>query len=134
LPSRSLKSRSCRQTAVPEQVALTLEDVTFSYASRRRTRWKISVSAGAADCILGRTGCGKSTLLQLLTRAWDPQHGQILLTYAATDFSEQALRKTVSVVRSACICLAPRCAITCCWLRQRPLMMRSRHAGTGRAA
>ncbi|MFO6485051.1 ATP-binding cassette domain-containing protein [Escherichia coli] len=27
----------------------------------------------------GRTGCGKSTLLQLLTRAWDPQQGEILL-------------------------------------------------------
>ena len=49
--------------------------------------------------ILGRTGCGKSTLLQLLTRAWDPQRGQLRFNNTLlTDFSEQALRKTVSVV------------------------------------
>jgi ATP-binding cassette subfamily C protein CydC len=42
----------------------------------------------------GRTGCGKSTLLQLLTRAWDPQRGQIRFNNTLlTDFSEQALRK-----------------------------------------
>ncbi|WP_410402996.1 ATP-binding cassette domain-containing protein [Klebsiella pneumoniae] len=35
--------------------------------------------AGEHIAILGRTGCGKSTLLQLLTRAWDPSQGEILL-------------------------------------------------------
>jgi ATP-binding cassette subfamily C protein CydC len=34
-----------------------------------------------------------------LTRAWDPQRGQIRFNNTLlTDFSEQALRKTVSVV------------------------------------
>ncbi|MEX1760195.1 conjugal transfer protein TraH, partial [Escherichia coli] len=59
----------------------------------------LSVNAGQRIAILGRTGCGKSTLLQLLTRAWDPQRGQIRFNNTLlTDFSEQALRKTVSVV------------------------------------
>ncbi|WP_423740175.1 ATP-binding cassette domain-containing protein [Enterobacter roggenkampii] len=56
------------------------------------------MNAGQRIAILGRTGCGKSTLLQLLTRAWDPQRGQIRFNNTLlTDFSEQALRKTVSV-------------------------------------
>ncbi|WP_139782277.1 ATP-binding cassette domain-containing protein, partial [Salmonella enterica] len=48
---------------------------------------------------LGRTGCGKSTLLQLLTRAWAPQQGKILLNdLPLSSLSESALRRTISVV------------------------------------
>ncbi len=93
---------SAGQTAVPEQVALTLEDVTFAYDKQAQNALdgiNLSVNAGQRMAILGRTGCGKSTLLQLLTRAWDPQRGQIRFNNTLlTDFSEQALRKTVSVV------------------------------------
>ena len=49
--------------------------------------------------ILGRTGCGKSTLLQLLTRAWDPQHGEILINeQPISALSETTLRQSISVV------------------------------------
>ncbi len=49
--------------------------------------------------ILGRTGCGKSTLLQLLTRAWHPQQGEILLNDSPiASLNEAALRQTISVV------------------------------------
>ncbi len=49
--------------------------------------------------LLGRTGCGKSTLLQLLTRAWDPQQGEITLAgLPLTQYSESALRASMSVV------------------------------------
>lgn len=93
---------SAAQTAVPEQVALTLEDVTFAYDKQAQNALdgiNLSVNAGQRIAILGRTGCGKSTLLQLLTRAWDPQRGHIRFNNTLlTDFSEQALRKTVSVV------------------------------------
>lgn len=48
---------------------------------------------------MGRTGCGKSTLLQLLTRAWDPQQGEILLNGCSiATLNEATLRKTISVV------------------------------------
>ena len=96
-----------RITQIAEQepevtVALTLEDVTFSYDKQAQNALDgitLSVKAGQRIAILGRTGCGKSTLLQLLTRAWDPQRGQIRFNNTLlTDFSEQALRKTVSVV------------------------------------
>ncbi|MBN0788404.1 ATP-binding cassette domain-containing protein, partial [Pseudomonas aeruginosa] len=49
--------------------------------------------------ILGRTGCGKSTLLQLLTRAWDPSQGEILLNnQPLSGLSEATLRQAMSVV------------------------------------
>ena len=54
---------------------------------------------GEHIAILGRTGCGKSTLLQLLTRAWDPQQGEILLNDSPiASLNEAALRQTISVV------------------------------------
>lgn len=91
-----------QQTAVPAQVALQLQDITFAYAGQTQNALEginLSVSAGARIALLGRTGCGKSTLLQLLTRAWDPQHGNILFNdVPLREFSEHALRRTVSVV------------------------------------
>lgn len=91
-----------QQTAVPAQVALQLQDMTFAYAGQTQNALEginLSVSAGARIALLGRTGCGKSTLLQLLTRAWDPQQGNILFNdVPLREFSEHALRKTVSVV------------------------------------
>ncbi|AEN64140.1 ABC transporter, CydDC cysteine exporter (CydDC-E) family, permease/ATP-binding protein CydC [Enterobacter soli] len=91
-----------QQTTVPAQVALQLQDITFAYAGQTQNALEgvnLSVPAGARIALLGRTGCGKSTLLQLLTRAWDPQHGNILFNdVPLREFSEHALRKTVSVV------------------------------------
>ncbi|HDR2788688.1 TPA: cysteine/glutathione ABC transporter ATP-binding protein/permease CydC [Enterobacter asburiae] len=91
-----------QQTAVPAQVALQLQDITFAYDGQAQNALEgvnLSVSAGSRIALLGRTGCGKSTLLQLLTRAWDPQHGNVLFNDVPLRvFSEHALRKTVSVV------------------------------------
>ncbi len=91
-----------QQTAVPAQVALQLQDITFAYDGQAQNALEgvnLSVSAGSRIALLGRTGCGKSTLLQLLTRAWDPQHGNVLFNDVPLRvLSEHALRKTVSVV------------------------------------
>jgi ATP-binding cassette subfamily C protein CydC len=49
--------------------------------------------------VLGKTGCGKSTLAQLLTRAWDPQEGRILLNgVSLREYQESNLRSMVSVL------------------------------------
>ena len=49
--------------------------------------------------LIGPSGSGKSTLLQLLTRAWDPQQGEILLNDSPiASLNEAALRQTISVV------------------------------------
>lgn len=59
----------------------------------------MQVGAGEHIAILGRTGCGKSTLLQLLTRAWDPANGEILLNdQPLTHLNEATLRQAMSVV------------------------------------
>ncbi len=84
------------------QVALTLNEVTFSYPKQSAPALKdisLQVAAGEHIAILGRTGCGKSTLLQLLTRAWDPANGQIQLNdQPLSNLSETALRQAMSVV------------------------------------
>lgn len=86
----------------PSQVDLQLNAVTFTYPQQVQpalNRVSLKVTTGQRVAILGRTGCGKSTLLQLLTRAWDPQQGEILLNgQPLASLSETALRATISVV------------------------------------
>ncbi|WP_394467341.1 cysteine/glutathione ABC transporter ATP-binding protein/permease CydC [Raoultella ornithinolytica] len=84
------------------QISLTLNQVTFSYPQQPSPALEnISLQVGAGEhiAILGRTGCGKSTLLQLLTRAWDPANGEILLNdQPLTRLNEATLRQAMSVV------------------------------------
>src|SRR5690606_2862083 len=81
--------------SVPARVALTLRDVSFRYPEQTQNALdslSLTVKPGEYIAILGRTGCGKSTLLQLLTRAWDPQQGEILINdLPLSAFSEATL-------------------------------------------
>jgi len=90
------------ESTVPAQVDLHLNAVSFTYPQQVQSALNavsLNVTAGQRVAILGRTGCGKSTLLQLLTRAWDPQQGEILLNgQPLASFSEAALRAIISVV------------------------------------
>ena len=87
---------------VSERVTLTLRDVSFSYpgqAQKALDTLSLQAQPGEHIAILGRTGCGKSTLLQLLTRAWDLQHGEILINgQPISALSETTLRQSISVV------------------------------------
>ncbi|MFP2412289.1 heme ABC transporter ATP-binding protein/permease CydC [Citrobacter braakii] len=89
-------------SSVSEQVTLTLRDVSFSYpgqAQKALDTLSLQANPGEHIAILGRTGCGKSTLLQLLTRAWDPQSGEILINeQQIATLSEATLRQSISVV------------------------------------
>jgi len=89
-------------TPPPAQVALALNNVSFSYAQQPQKALddlSLQINAGEHVAILGRTGCGKSTLLQLLTRAWDPVAGEIALNgQPLASLSESALRATIGVV------------------------------------
>lgn len=84
------------------RVTLTLNQVTFSYPQQPTAALEnisLQIAAGEHIAILGRTGCGKSTLLQLLTRAWDPAQGEILLNdQPLTQLNETTLRRAMSVV------------------------------------
>lgn len=88
--------------SVPEQVALTLDDVSFSYPNQPQPALRgvtLHLEAGEHLALLGRTGCGKSTLLQLLTRAWDVSSGALKLNGERIEtFSEATLRAAISVV------------------------------------
>ena len=85
-----------------DRVSLRLHQVTFSYPqqpSPALEKVSLQIEAGEHIAILGRPGCGKSTLLQLLTRAWDPAEGEILLNNQLLgQFNEATLRRAMSVV------------------------------------
>lgn len=87
---------------MPKSVALTLSNVSFSYPQQQQPALSginLQINAGEHIALLGRTGCGKSTLLQLLTRAWDPQQGALLLNgKPLSALDEQTLRRSISVV------------------------------------
>lgn len=82
--------------------ALELLDVSFSYANASRpalNHLSLTIARGEKVALLGCTGCGKSTLLQLLTRAWDPDSGNITLNgIALQEWDEATLRAKTSVV------------------------------------
>ncbi|AUX72262.1 heme ABC transporter ATP-binding protein/permease CydC [Erwinia pyrifoliae] len=85
----------------PDAAALSLNNVSFRYDDGPFAIENLSldIAAGQHIALLGRTGCGKSTLLQLLTRAWDPQCGSILLNGQPLHaWSETELRACTSVV------------------------------------
>ena len=92
-------------TQTPRQplprISLSVQDLSFSYIPGKPAldAFSLQVAQGEHIALLGRTGCGKSTLLQLLTRAWDPQQGEILLNgEPLKEWDEAALRATTSVV------------------------------------
>ncbi|WP_213132176.1 heme ABC transporter ATP-binding protein/permease CydC [Citrobacter sp. FP75] len=89
-------------STVSEQITLTLRDVCFSYPGQAQNALEtlsLQAKPGEHIAILGRTGCGKSTLLQLLTRAWNPQRGEILFNdRPISSLSESSLRQSISVV------------------------------------
>ncbi|MDT1010373.1 cysteine/glutathione ABC transporter ATP-binding protein/permease CydC [Plesiomonas shigelloides] len=92
---------SAGETAANPALQLNIQHVTFGYMPDQPVLRDVSLhlAAGERIALLGKTGCGKSTLLNLLTRAYDPQHGTIAL--GDTDIRllpESQLRQAISVV------------------------------------
>ncbi|NBD01103.1 cysteine/glutathione ABC transporter ATP-binding protein/permease CydC [Atlantibacter hermannii] len=89
-------------SAASAPTAVTFNNVSFRYSQQAQpalNQVSLTLNAGERVALLGRTGCGKSTLLQLLTRAWDPQSGEITLAgRPLAQYSEDALRASMSVV------------------------------------
>ncbi|CAI0699873.1 heme ABC transporter ATP-binding protein/permease CydC [Serratia entomophila] len=88
--------------AAADNAALSLQQLAFTYPGQPLPVLRgvsLEVAAGEHIALLGRTGCGKSTLLQLLTRAWNPDDGKILLNgQPLQDYDEAALRQMTTVV------------------------------------
>lgn len=84
------------------RVALSASRVRFCYSGQEMPAiddLSLMVAAGEHIALLGHTGSGKSTLLQLLTRAWDPEEGDIEFNgVPLREWSESALRAMTAVV------------------------------------
>lgn len=91
-----------QQQHLSDEATLNLSNVSFCYPNQPLPvlkRLNLSIQANQHIAILGKTGCGKSTLLQLLTRAWDPQSGEILLNNKnINSYDEKTLRQMMSVI------------------------------------
>ncbi len=84
------------------EYSIEFSDVSFRYDAQQSAvldHIDLTIAAQQKVAILGQTGSGKSTLMQLLTRYWDPQHGEIRLAgKPLTQWSESQLRQAISVV------------------------------------
>lgn len=82
------------------QASVSIQNLSFRYPDQPLEVLKeitLEIAAGEHVALLGKTGCGKSTLAQLLTRAWDPQQGHILLNgVRLADYQQSSLRSMVS--------------------------------------
>ncbi|WP_241596626.1 heme ABC transporter ATP-binding protein/permease CydC [Rosenbergiella epipactidis] len=92
-----------QSVAIDDRAAeLSIEGVDFAYSPtgpKVLEHLTLTLAAKQKVALLGSTGCGKTTLLQLLTRAWDPLTGTILINnQPLTAFSEPQLRSTITVV------------------------------------
>ena len=68
--------------SIPCRHDLQLHEVSFRYSELSNWVLKninLTIPQGAKIGIIGASGSGKTTLLQLLIRAHDPEHGEILL-------------------------------------------------------
>ncbi|WP_213991959.1 cysteine/glutathione ABC transporter ATP-binding protein/permease CydC [Sodalis sp. dw_96] len=85
-----------------DSAALTADNILFTYPGQKQPALaglSLRINPGEHVAILGHTGSGKSTLVQMLTRAWDPDAGEIRLNgQGLRQWSEPALRSMMAVV------------------------------------
>ena len=83
-------------------ISVKITGLGFRYPGQPRAvidGMNLTVAKGEKIALLGFTGCGKSTLLQLLTRAADPDQGEIYFNqHPLTQWDEATLRRRTSVV------------------------------------
>ncbi len=81
---------------------LQFNDISFCYPNQPFTilnHFSLTVEAGKHISLIGKTGCGKSTLLNLVTRAWEPTSGNILINdIPINQLDEPTLRQVIAVV------------------------------------
>jgi ATP-binding cassette, subfamily B, bacterial MsbA len=76
------------------------QKIDFAYGQETvLTGIDLTVKAGEAIALIGRTGAGKSTLANLLPRFYDPTQGHVLIDgYDLKDVTLKSLRRQVAVV------------------------------------
>ncbi|MCZ6680539.1 MAG: ABC transporter ATP-binding protein [Candidatus Poribacteria bacterium] len=81
--------------------AVEFRDVVFSYDSEKNALNGINftVKPGEMIGLVGHSGAGKSTLINLITRFYDPQHGEVFIDgHDTRDVKVSTLRKQIGVV------------------------------------
>ncbi|KAL6712231.1 hypothetical protein ACN47E_000108 [Coniothyrium glycines] len=84
--------------------SLQFHEVDFTYPSRPDhpvlNRISFNCEAGQMTAIIGLSGSGKSTIASLITRFYDPQHGQVMLDGRdIKDINIRSLRGFISLVQ-----------------------------------
>lgn len=96
-----------REPAVPQVLPrvhgdIEFRDVTFRYPGTERPVLRdisFHIRAGETAAVVGPTGSGKSTLIALLTRRYDPVHGDVLIDgVPIRDIPLDQLRAAIGVV------------------------------------
>ncbi|WP_117235403.1 heme ABC transporter ATP-binding protein/permease CydC [Vibrio maerlii] len=85
---------------------IEFSNITFNYPDNHQAeaapvlnKVNLTIKQGEKCAIVGQTGSGKSTLLQLLTRYFDPQHGEVAIGQTSLrQWDEASLRQSVTVV------------------------------------
>ncbi|HLG75231.1 MAG TPA: ABC transporter ATP-binding protein [Ktedonobacteraceae bacterium] len=87
-----------------EQSGLEIEfrNVSFTYPGKQEPALKnvsFRIRAGEAIALVGRNGAGKTTLVKLLTRLYDPDEGEVLLSGRnVKEYDLKELREHIGVI------------------------------------
>lgn len=101
---RNFKVEAVNDTGLeiePRPLALTFNDVTFSYNGNDSvlTRLSFDLKAGSILGLLGRTGSGKTTLGRLIFRLYDVKSGSIKINNADLREAQlKSVRRNIAIV------------------------------------
>lgn len=89
---------------IPEKIetGLVLKDVSFSYPNHANATLQginLELQPGKVVALVGENGSGKTSLIKLISRLYDPSHGQITLDGVdVRDFDPEAYRRLFSII------------------------------------
>jgi ATP-binding cassette, subfamily B, bacterial len=97
--------RSIERDPVVAGLSIEFRDVSFTYPGKdpetqaALRHMSFIIKAGEAIALVGRNGSGKTTIVKLLTRLYDPDEGQILISGRdIREYDIEELRHVVGVI------------------------------------
>lgn len=95
------------RSVVPHHQSISLKNLRFAYQANTPVLKGITLEIpfGQTVALVGGNGCGKSTLIYLLTRFYDPHHGQVLIDDVdIREYDPRQLRQQFAwVTQDACL-------------------------------